>query len=78
MEQSVNLVKTRKKEEVKDRAETIVEEIILDALIPPIKTAPKSPTQTYSTGETESGEAVISEEELNASEHYDFEGYIRK
>ena len=37
VEQSVNLVKTRKKEEVKEKAAAVVEEIILDALIPPMR-----------------------------------------
>lgn len=37
VEQSVSLIKTNKKEEVKAKAEKIVEEIILDALIPPVK-----------------------------------------
>src|SRR5690349_7225070 len=37
VEQSVNLVKTRKKEEVKEKASASVEEIILDALIPPLR-----------------------------------------
>lgn len=37
VEQSVNLVKSQKKEEVKAKAIQIVEDIILDALIPPIK-----------------------------------------
>jgi len=37
MEQSINLVKTAKKEEVKEKAMQAVEDIILDALIPPIK-----------------------------------------
>ena len=37
VEQSVNLVKANKKEEVQDKAAEIVENIILDALIPPIK-----------------------------------------
>lgn len=37
VEQSVNLVKTAKKEEVKEKAADIVENIILDALIPPVK-----------------------------------------
>ncbi|MBB6612263.1 ATP-dependent protease ATPase subunit HslU [Pontibacter sp. Tf4] len=37
VEQSVNMVKTQKKEEVKQRAAEIVEDIILDALIPPIQ-----------------------------------------
>ena len=40
VEQSVNLVKSRKKEEVKEKAALIVEEIILDALIPPVKVKP--------------------------------------
>jgi ATP-dependent HslUV protease ATP-binding subunit HslU len=39
VEQSVNLVKSQKKEAVKVRAAQIVEDIILDALIPPIKSA---------------------------------------
>ncbi|HET9053941.1 MAG TPA: ATP-dependent protease ATPase subunit HslU, partial [Cyclobacteriaceae bacterium] len=37
VEQSVNLVKARKKEEVKEKAAQIVEDIILDALIPPMR-----------------------------------------
>jgi len=37
VEQSVNLVKAKRKEEVKEKAAEIVEDIILDALIPPIK-----------------------------------------
>ena len=35
VEQAVNMVRTRKKAEVKAKAEAIVENIILDALIPP-------------------------------------------
>lgn len=37
VEQSVHLVKAKKKEEVAEKATVIVEDIILDALIPPIK-----------------------------------------
>jgi ATP-dependent HslUV protease ATP-binding subunit HslU len=37
VEQSVNMVKARKKEEVKEKAAQAVEEIILDALIPPMR-----------------------------------------
>ncbi|PRY13105.1 ATP-dependent HslUV protease ATP-binding subunit HslU [Pontibacter ummariensis] len=37
VEQSVNMVKQKKKEEVKQRAAEVVEDIILDALIPPIQ-----------------------------------------
>ena len=45
VDQSVNLVKAAKKEMVKEKAALAVEEIILDALIPPLRTqpAPKSP-----------------------------------
>lgn len=44
VEQSVDLVKTRKKEEVMEKASEIVENIILDALIPPVKTTSAAPT----------------------------------
>jgi ATP-dependent HslUV protease ATP-binding subunit HslU len=37
VEQSVNLVKAKKKEEVKEKAAQAVEDIILDALIPPMR-----------------------------------------
>jgi len=37
VEQSVNLVKTKKKEEVKEKATHLVEDTILDVLIPPMK-----------------------------------------
>lgn len=44
VEQSVNMVKARRKEEVKEKAAQSVEEIILDALIPPLRTqSVKSP-----------------------------------
>jgi ATP-dependent HslUV protease ATP-binding subunit HslU len=59
VEQSVNLVKSRKKEEVKEKAALIVEEIILDALIPPMKVKPGFvPT-------ADNGEASGSDVELN-------------
>src|SRR6201989_709889 len=35
VEQAVNMVRSRKKEEVKEKAAAVVEDIILDALIPP-------------------------------------------
>jgi len=43
VEQSVTLVKTAKKEEVKVKAMEIVESLILDTLIPPIKENQKAP-----------------------------------
>jgi ATP-dependent HslUV protease ATP-binding subunit HslU len=48
VENSVNMVKARKKEEVKEKAAQAVEDIILDALIPPIHNA-----QSRSTGFTQ-------------------------
>lgn len=64
VEQSVNLVKSEKKEEVKIKAEKIVEDIILDALIPPLKdmhpTGSSSSTDTY-TDDTPSSEAELNE-----------------
>ncbi|MDH5598113.1 MAG: AAA family ATPase, partial [Cyclobacteriaceae bacterium] len=37
VEQSITLVKTKKKQEVNEKAAIVVEEIILDILIPPLK-----------------------------------------
>ena len=44
VDQSVNLVKSKKQEEVKEKAQQMVEDIILDALIPPMK--PGTPVNT--------------------------------
>ncbi|TXK51546.1 ATP-dependent protease ATPase subunit HslU [Pontibacter qinzhouensis] len=43
VEQSVNMVKAAKKEEVKQKAAEVVEDIILDALIPPIQSRGAAP-----------------------------------
>ncbi|WP_242922843.1 ATP-dependent protease ATPase subunit HslU [Pontibacter liquoris] len=48
VEQSVNMVKTRKKEDVKQKAAELVEDIILDALIPPIQGRNASPVSISS------------------------------
>jgi ATP-dependent HslUV protease ATP-binding subunit HslU len=50
MEQSVNMVKARKKEEVKEKAAQAVEEIILDALIPPLKATSVKPAGIDTNG----------------------------
>ncbi|NOS55023.1 MAG: ATP-dependent protease ATPase subunit HslU, partial [Cyclobacteriaceae bacterium] len=60
VEQSVNMVKTRKKEEVKEKAAATVEEIILDALIPPMR---KSTGFQMTNGDAE--EVPSSDVELN-------------
>jgi ATP-dependent HslUV protease ATP-binding subunit HslU len=59
VDQAVNLVKAAKKEQVKEKAALAVEEIILDALIPPLRpqAAPKapgfSPTQEATSSESD-------------------------
>lgn len=58
MEQSVNLVKTQKKQEVKEKAAELVEEIILNTLVPPTK------THTRTVVNTLDGSITPSDEEL--------------
>jgi ATP-dependent HslUV protease ATP-binding subunit HslU len=64
VEQSVNLVKARKKEEVKEKAAQAVEDIILDALIPPLRQQGPRPTgfsQTDSGQETPENDVELNE-----------------
>ncbi|MDN3670002.1 ATP-dependent protease ATPase subunit HslU [Echinicola jeungdonensis] len=64
VEQSINLVKEAKNEEVKERAAENVEDILLDILIPPVKTPTYSATSsTAQQGEFDPDKA--SEQELN-------------
>lgn len=63
VEQSVNLVKARKKEEVKEKAAVVVEDIILDALIPPLKAQPVRPSTGFGT-HSDTG-TPASDDELN-------------
>lgn len=62
VEQSVNMVKARKKEEVKEKAATVVEDIILDALIPPLKA---QPTRSATGFGTQTEGTPTSDDELN-------------
>lgn len=72
--QSVDLVKTTKKEEVKERATQIVEDIILDALIPPMKaTATNMPNSVA----VDSEEMPVNEQELNERTRERFREKIR-
>lgn len=61
VEQSVNMVKAKKKEEVKERAAQAVEEIILDALIPPMR----QKTAGFPVTAEETNGAPTSDVELN-------------
>ncbi|WP_258103743.1 ATP-dependent protease ATPase subunit HslU [Marinoscillum sp. MHG1-6] len=59
VEQAVNMVKVAKKEQVKEKAAEIVDGIILDALIPPLKAG----RNTHATGLV--GDASGEDQELN-------------
>lgn len=65
VEQSVNMVKARKKEEVKEKAAQIVEDIILDALIPPMRQPSRtgfvSPNQEQENQQTPASDAELNE-----------------
>lgn len=63
VEQSINMVKARKKEEVKGKAAVIVEDMILDALIPPLKAQSSKPSTGFGT-HSETG-MPASDDELN-------------
>ena len=75
VDHSVNLVKTRKKEEVKEKATQIVEEIILDALIPPLKSSTTFSTPGMTT--TAESETPTSDAELNERTREKFREKIR-
>ncbi|NMM49633.1 ATP-dependent protease ATPase subunit HslU [Marinigracilibium pacificum] len=66
VEQAIHMVKISKKEEVREKAEGIVEDIILDALIPPIKKTPARPGFQSSPGTyIENDTEPKTDEELN-------------
>jgi ATP-dependent HslUV protease ATP-binding subunit HslU len=76
VEQSVNMVKMAKKEEVKAKAQEIVEEIILDAIIPAVK-KPKGGRKAANV-ETETTEAEsLSDAELNEKTRDKFREKLR-
>src|SRR5690606_32919659 len=59
VEQSINLVKECKNEEVKEKAALLVEDILLDILIPPVKGL------SFSTAASNFDPVKASEQELN-------------
>jgi ATP-dependent HslUV protease ATP-binding subunit HslU len=71
VEQAVNMVKIAKKEQVKGRAEEVVETIILDALIPPLKGNSKAYSTKIGSDEPEN------EVELNEQTRARFKEKIR-
>jgi ATP-dependent HslUV protease ATP-binding subunit HslU len=75
VEQSVNMVKARKKEEVKEKAAVVVEDIILDALIPPLKIKSDRPTGFSGQNDTS---VPVTDEELNERTRNLFRDKIRR
>ncbi|WP_421764428.1 ATP-dependent protease ATPase subunit HslU [Ekhidna sp.] len=71
VEQAVNMVKISKKEEVKEKAAEVVEGLILDALIPPLKGSPNSYATKIGSDEPEN------EVELNEQTRARFREKIR-
>jgi ATP-dependent HslUV protease ATP-binding subunit HslU len=78
VEQSVNLVKANKKEQVREKAAQAVEEIILDALIPPMRSQP-SRTSFSTDGDNNANvsETPTSDVELNERTRNHFREKIR-
>lgn len=64
VEQAVNMVKTQKKEEVKIKASQVVEDLLLDLLIPPVKTSGMG-FKTVGTAAADLQEMPDSDQELN-------------
>src|SRR6185436_6847748 len=74
-EQAVNMVKARKKEEVKERAAQAVEEIILDALIPPMRANSSRSVESMESG---GNDIPTSDAELNERTRNQFREKIRR
>ncbi|HZY81678.1 MAG TPA: ATP-dependent protease ATPase subunit HslU [Cyclobacteriaceae bacterium] len=75
VEQSVNIVKARKREEVKDKASQAVEEVILDALIPPLRNSTPRPAVSSSGDQQQT--QPNNDEELNERTRQHFREKIR-
>lgn len=78
VEQSVNMVKARKKEEVKEKAIQAVEDVILDALIPPLRQSPSRSTSYSTEHSSDSSEMPDNDVELNEKTRQHFRDKIRK
>lgn len=74
-EQAVNMVKARKKEEVKEKAAQIVEDTILDALIPPLRSSDLRSMEAMESG---GQEIPSSDTELNERTRNHFREKIRR
>jgi ATP-dependent HslUV protease ATP-binding subunit HslU len=73
VEQAINLVKESKNEEVKEKAGVIVEDILLDILIPPVK----GPSFSTGNGSSKFDPDKASEQELNEKTREKFREKLR-
>jgi ATP-dependent HslUV protease ATP-binding subunit HslU len=74
VEQSVNMVKAKKKEDVKEKAAQAVEDIILDALIPPMR---QTPARSTGFSQSDSTQMPESDVELNERTRAHFRDKIK-
>jgi ATP-dependent HslUV protease ATP-binding subunit HslU len=77
VEQSVNMVRARKKEEVKEKAAQAVEDVILDALIPPLRSGGVTPRAAGFGSNDSNGDAPANDAELNERTRHHFREKIR-
>ncbi|EMR02010.1 ATP-dependent protease ATPase subunit HslU [Cesiribacter andamanensis] len=77
VDQSVNLVKLRKQEDVKERAERMVEDAILDILIPPVKGAAGRSSGGFTIEQPDSDQMPTTDEELNERTRERFRDKLR-
>jgi ATP-dependent HslUV protease ATP-binding subunit HslU len=77
VEQAVNMVKTRKKEEVKVQAAQMVEDIILDALIPPINQSGNNGMMGFGGSSNSTADVPDNDYELNERTRERFREKIR-
>jgi ATP-dependent HslUV protease ATP-binding subunit HslU len=76
VEQSVNMVRARKKEEVKEKAAQAVEDTILDALIPPLRSSGTVTNRAAGFG-TNDNDTPANDAELNERTRHHFREKIR-
>jgi ATP-dependent HslUV protease ATP-binding subunit HslU len=77
VEQSVNMVRARKKEEVKEKAAQAVEDVILDALIPPLRSGGTTPRAAGFGNSDNSNDTPTNDAELNERTRHHFREKIR-
>jgi ATP-dependent HslUV protease ATP-binding subunit HslU len=77
VEQSVNMVRARKKEEVKEKAAQAVEDTILDALIPPLRSGGVTHRAAGFGSQEDNNEVPTSDAELNERTRNHFREKIR-